>query len=159
MLLQPGRNGLDCAVGKQINGPTSLQITDQGSIAQSAFPCPIIETNDVWLWLGGLFRLANQAQDRIATPADTELTSNIRSCLAPYCESKLTEGLLQPFRALRMRTAEIWKSFNENLLSTGALFTAKTTEMHDEMDWTPHGGKIAQCPCIATLDARRCSPT
>src|SRR5712692_4355968 len=82
-----------------------------------------------------------------------------RSCLASYYESQLTQGFLQPFGALRMRVAEIWESFHEDFLSTGALFTAKTTEMHDETDRTPDGGKIAQRPCIATLDARRCGST
>jgi len=86
--------------------------------------------------------LANQTQDRIATPADAELTSHIRSCLASYFESQLTKGFLEPFGALSVRMAKLWKSFNEDLLSTGTLFTEKTTDMHDETDWMPNGGKI-----------------
>jgi hypothetical protein len=58
-----------------------------------------------------------------------------------------------------MRMAEFWKAFYEDLLSTGALFTEKTTHMHDETDGMPDGGKIVQGPCIATLDTRRCGPT
>jgi hypothetical protein len=95
----------------------------------------------------------NQAQDRITTPADAVLASHIGSYLAPHFESKLTEGFLQPFCALSMRTAEIWESFHEDLLRTGAPFTEKTTHMHDETDGMPNGGKIAQRPCIPTLDA------
>jgi len=78
--------------------------------------------------------LANQTQDGITTSADAEHTSHIRSCLTPYFESKLTEGLLQPFGALSIRMAELWKSFSEDLLSTGALFTEKTAHKHDETD-------------------------
>ena len=103
--------------------------------------------------------LVNQAQDGIATPAEAELTSHIRSCLPSSCESKLTERFLQSFRALRMRTAEFWESFHEDFLSASALFTEKTTDMHDETDGMPNGGKIAQRPCIATLDARRYGST
>jgi hypothetical protein len=33
-----------------------------------------------------------------------------------------------------MRMAEVEKPFDENLLSTGALFTEKTTHMHDEAE-------------------------
>jgi hypothetical protein len=41
---------------------------------------------------------------------------------------------LQPFGALSVRMAELWESFNEDLLSAGTLFTEKTTYMHDETD-------------------------
>jgi len=42
-----------------------------------------------------------------------------------------------------MGTAEIWESFREDLLSTGALLAEKTTDMHNEADRTANGGKIA----------------
>jgi hypothetical protein len=42
-----------------------------------------------------------------------------------------------------MRMAEFWKAFYEDLLSTGALFTEKTTHMHDETNRTANAGKIA----------------
>jgi hypothetical protein len=95
--------------------------------------------------------LTKQAQDGIATSADTKLTSHIRSCLPSYPESKLTEGFLQLFGALSVRTTERGKSLDEDLLSTGVLFTKETTDMHDETDWSSTGGKIMQRPCIATL--------
>jgi len=41
-----------------------------------------------------------------------------------------------------MRTTELWESFNEDLLSTGALFAKETTHMHNETDWLPNGGKV-----------------
>ncbi len=85
----------------------------------------------------------NQTQDRITTPTEAELTSRIRSCLASFLEPKLAEGFLQPFGTLCMRMAEFWKAFYEDLLSTGALFTEKTTNMHDETNRTANGGKIA----------------
>jgi hypothetical protein len=60
---------------------------------------------------------------------------------------------------LRVRAAEVWKSFHENLLSAGALFTEKATDMHDETEWTPNRRKITQRTGIATLDARGYRPT
>src|SRR5450755_2990107 len=80
---------------------------------------------------------------------------SLASCKKP----QVAECFLQPLGALSMRTAEIGKSFNKDLLSTNALFTDKTTHMHDETDWLPNRGKITQRPCIATLDARRYGPT
>ena len=80
-------------------------------------------------------RLANQAQDGIATSADAQLTSHIRSGLAPDFESELTEGLLEPFGALSVRATKLWKSFHEDLLRTGTLFAKETTHMHNETDW------------------------
>ena len=38
MLLEPSGDGLDRAIGKQINRKTTFQITDQRTVAQSAFP-------------------------------------------------------------------------------------------------------------------------
>ena len=49
MLLQPGGTYFDRAVWEEVNGQTRLQVTDQGSIAQSALAGPVIETNNVWL--------------------------------------------------------------------------------------------------------------
>ncbi len=96
----------------------------------------------MWLWESGRFRLVNQTQARLTTPADAVLASKVGSCLAPHFESKLTEGFLQPFRALRLRMAEIGESFHEELLSTGALLTAQTTARHDETEGMPTRGKI-----------------
>jgi len=97
----------------------------------------------MWLRESGRFRLVNQTQDRITTPAEAELISHIRSCLASSFEAKLTERFLQPFRALRMRMAELWESFHEDFLSTGALCTEKTTDMQNETDGMPNGRQIA----------------
>jgi hypothetical protein len=58
-----------------------------------------------------------------------------------------------------MRMAKLREAFYEDLLSTGALLTEKTTYLHDETDGMPNGGKIMQGPCRATLDTRRCGPT
>jgi hypothetical protein len=86
--------------------------------------------------------LANQTQDGITTPADAQLTSHIRSCLPSYPEPKLTEGFLQLVGALSVRATERGKPLDEDLLSTGVLFTKETTHMHDETDWTLTAGKI-----------------
>ena len=145
MLLQPGFDAVGRAVRQQINGPTLLQVTDQRPVTQSAFVCPIIQTNHARGRWRRLFPQTNQTQDGIATPADAELASGVGSCLAADSESKLTEGCLQPCGALSVRTTELWESFSENLLSTGALFTEKTTYMQDETDGTPNGGEISQC--------------
>jgi len=85
----------------------------------------------------------NQTQDRITTSFDAVLASHVSAFLASHRESKLAKRFLQPFGALRVRTAEIGKSFHKNLLSTGTAFTEKTAHMHDEKDGTPNGGKIA----------------
>jgi len=85
----------------------------------------------------------NQTQDRISTPAEAELASQICASLASFFEAKLAKRFLQPFGALSVRTAEIGKSFHENLLGTGTPFTEKTTHMQNEKDGTPNGGKIA----------------
>jgi hypothetical protein len=95
--------------------------------------------------------LANQAQDGIATSADAQFTPNVCSCLPSYPQPKLTEGFLQLFCALSVGTAERGESLGEDFLSTGALFTEETADMHDETDWTPTRGKITQRPCISTL--------
>jgi len=105
----------------------------------------------VWFCSGGRLRLANQAQDGIATPTDAKLTCRVCSCLASSSKPKPTEGFLQLFGALSVRMTERGESLDEDLLSTGALFTKETTDMHDKTDWTPTGGKITQRPCIATL--------
>jgi hypothetical protein len=55
----------------------------------------------------------------------------------------MAKRFLQPFGALRVRTAEIGKSFHENLLSAGALFTEKTAYMHDETERVAYRGQIA----------------
>src|SRR5216684_4359636 len=91
MLLQPGFDGLDCAVGEQIYGLAALQVTDQRPIAESAFVRPIVQSDDARLCLGDWFGTANQTQDGITTPTDAELASHIGSCLASYSESQLTE--------------------------------------------------------------------
>jgi hypothetical protein len=39
--------------------------------------------------------------------------------------------------------AELWEAFHEDFLRAGALFTEKTTDMHDETDGTANRGKIA----------------
>jgi hypothetical protein len=85
----------------------------------------------------------NQTQDRITTSLNAVLTSHVSTFLASHRESKLAKRFLQPFGALRVRTAESGQSFHKNLLSTGASFTEKTAYMHDEADGTPNGGKIA----------------
>jgi hypothetical protein len=159
MLLQPGCDALNRAIREQINGPTLLQVTDQRPVTQSAFVYPIIQTNHARGRVSRLFSETNQTQDGIATSADAELASGVGSCLAADSESKLTEGFLQPCGALSVRTTELWESFSENLLRTGALFTEKTTDMQDETDGTPNGGKISQGAGIATLDVRRLGPT
>ena len=129
MLLQPGFDGLGRAVGEQINGLTALQITDQRAIAESALVCPVVQANDAQRGLGGLWKAANQTQDGITTPTETLFLTSVSACLASHLQSKPTECLLQPLCALGMRTAEIWKSFGEDLLSTSALFTKETTYM------------------------------
>jgi len=91
-----------------------------------------------------LWKAADQTQDGIATPAETLFLSSVSACLASDSESKLTEGFLQPVGALRVRTTELWESLSENLLSTGALFTEKTTDIKDETDGTPTGRQISQ---------------
>src|SRR6266487_6649537 len=52
-------------------------------IALSAFPRPVVQTNDVWLWWGRLLRLANQAQDGISTATDAQFASKVCPCLTP----------------------------------------------------------------------------
>src|SRR5258708_30208813 len=132
MLLQPGFDGRNLAVGEQINGLTVLQIQDQRAMAESALVCPVVQANDARRGLGGLWKAADQTQDGIATPAETLFLTSVSACLASDSESKPTERLLQPCGALSVRTTELRESFGENLLSTGALFTEKATYMHDQ---------------------------
>ena len=131
------------AIGEQIYGQTLLQITYERSIAHPAFPGPVVETNDVWLRLGRLYRLVNQTQDGVTTSIDTVLTSYVSTSLASHREAQTAKRFLQPFGALGVRTAEIGKSLHKNLLSTRASFTAKTAHMQNEKDGTANGRKIA----------------
>jgi hypothetical protein len=48
MFEQPGGDGFDGAVGEQGNGQAQLQITNEGSVAQSALARPVIQANDAW---------------------------------------------------------------------------------------------------------------
>src|SRR6266536_1418735 len=159
MLLQPGFDAVGRTVREQINGPTLLQVTDQRPVPQTAFVCPIIQTNHARGSLRRLFPATNQTQDGIATSAEALFASSVGPGLTSDSESELTEGFLQPVGALSVRTTELWESFSENLLRTGALFTEKTTDMQDETDRTPTGGEISQGACVPTLDVRRWSPT
>src|SRR5260221_12652130 len=100
MLLQPGFDGRNLAVGEQINGLTALQITDQRAIAEAALVCPVVQTNDARRGLGGLLKAANQTQDGITTPTETLFLTSVSACLASHLQSKPTECLLQPLCAL-----------------------------------------------------------
>ncbi len=135
MSSQPGRDSLRGTIGKQIKRQTPLQITDQCSITQPAFPCPIVQTNDMWFCLDRPLRLTKQTQDGIATATDTQLASKICSCLTPCRKSQLAQRFLQPFGALSMRMTQLCQPLDENLLSTRALFTEETTHMHDQAYW------------------------
>jgi hypothetical protein len=50
-------------------GQPRTRLTDQGPIAHPAFPRPVVQTNDVRLWLCRRLRLAKQTQDGIAAAA------------------------------------------------------------------------------------------
>jgi hypothetical protein len=120
---------------------------------------PVVQTNDVWLWVCRRLPVAKQTQDGIAATAHAQLASQVFPYLTPCGESQLAERFLQPLGALSVRAAEIGKSFHENLLSTGALCAEKATDMHDETDGTPNRGQITERACIVALDARRCRLT
>jgi len=159
MGLEPGRDGLDRAIGEQLNGQTALQITDQGPIAQSAFPCPVIDSHDSRLRRVRLLVLTDQTQDGITTAAETELASQVCSCLPSCCQSKLAEGFLQSFGALGMRTAQLREPLREHLLRACTLFAKEAAHMHDEVDRTPTRWKIMQLPGVPALDPRRLGST
>ena len=83
----------------------------------------------MWFCSGGRLRLAKQTQDSIATPTDAKLTCRVCSCLASSSKPKPTEGFLQLFGALSVRMTERGESLDEDLLSTGALFTKLTFKL------------------------------
>jgi hypothetical protein len=89
-LIQPSR-----ALGGRTPGKILLS---RVLTATSMTSCrtPVIQTNDVWLWWGRRLRLAKQAQDRIATPADAQFASKVCPWMTPCGESKLAERFLQP---------------------------------------------------------------
>jgi hypothetical protein len=72
-------------------GTPRRRLTDQGSIAESAFPCPVIQTDDVRLWVSRPFRLVDEAQDGIATPADAKYRFLHLLPLGPNHESQVAE--------------------------------------------------------------------
>src|SRR5258707_12437090 len=68
MLLQPGFDGRNLAVGEQINGLTALQITDQRAVAESALVCPVVQANDARRGLGGVWTSGRPTTNSSATP-------------------------------------------------------------------------------------------
>jgi hypothetical protein len=102
---------------------------------------------------GGIGQLmaAYQAQDGIAAPTETVFAADFSSGLSTSCQSQLAEGLLQLDGALRMRMAQLWKPFSENLLRTVALGAEKATHVQHERDRTPTGWQVMQSACLATL--------
>src|SRR5260221_9520049 len=96
MRLQPSFDGLGRAVGKQIDGLTALQVTDQCPVALSAPACPVVQANDSRVCFGALWGAANQTQDGIATSAAAQLTSHIGTSLASTSSPKLTKRFVAP---------------------------------------------------------------
>src|SRR2546428_9212359 len=151
MGLQPSRDRLGSAVGQKIKRSTLLQITDQGSIAVSAFPRPVVQTNNSRLVCSRQFKFSNQTSDSITTAAHALFAAYILSCLASYRKSKPTESFLQPFCALCVRTTECGKLFSKDLSCTGTLFAEEATNLNNETDETATHGKIVQGSLIVTL--------
>lgn len=145
--------------GRTSIGTERTRLTDERPRAQSAFPRPVIQANYARRWSVGQRMMADETQNGIATATDTQLAPQPRSCLASHQEAKLTEHLLQSERTLSMWVAQLWQTFSENLLGTGALHAEKATHRQDQMDRTSTGGQIMQFADVATLYPRRVGST
>jgi hypothetical protein len=71
---EPGCNGLDRAIREHFDGQTAFEITDESPITPSAFPRPIIHSDDSRLCSVREVVLADQTQDRITAATHTKCT-------------------------------------------------------------------------------------
>src|SRR5262245_51342972 len=67
MGLEPRGHGFSCPILRYVNGTTPLEIDDDGAVAMTFTPGPVIDANNLWRRPFGHRHAAHTPQERIAT--------------------------------------------------------------------------------------------
>ena len=156
MRLQPRLDSLSLAVTQQINRSVLiLQIDDNGAIASTTTPCPVINADDA---RGRRFRDRNrpdQAQQGVAADRHGK----------PACQAGagFTAGM-QSYAALRVAEADgppnprqghLRQLFSKDPARAPGSGAAKAADLKIEMADATLPGKISEMPDVSAVDAAR----
>jgi len=136
--LQPRRKALSPAVGQEVEDPVLLQVDEDGPIAVTAPPCPVIDPKHArgraWPWRG--IATARHPQQRVRADGDGQPRRKAGASLSANNEAEVALQIAQPARPTRRRPCRFAEAFGKGSTQAGRVQAPEASDANAQRHWT-----------------------
>lgn len=138
-------------VRQQVDDTAALEVTNDGAVAVTTPPCPVIHPDDAGRRCDLAAARADQPQQGITADWHRQPCSQARARLAAECEANLLLDLAQPQGAPRFRLRN-GQALGEDAAPAIAVRAAEAPDAEVQVEDTPLPGQVCKTARIGTVD-------
>jgi len=157
VLLQPRRQAFSSAVGQQVEDPVPLQVDEDGPIAVTAPPRPIIDPEHARrrAWHRRGIATARHAQQRVRAGGDSQPRREACASLSAHNEAEVALQIAQPARPTRGRPCRFAEALGKGSTQAGRVQAPEASDANAQRHWTTLPRQVAEPAGVAAVHAAR----
>jgi hypothetical protein len=153
--LQPRRKALSSTVGQQVEDPVPLQVDEDGSVAVTAPPGPIINPEHargrVWHRRG--IATARHAQQRVRAGGDGQPRRKAGAGLSADDEAEVALQIAQPARPTRRRPCRLTEALGKGSTRAGRVQAPEASDANAQRHRTTLPRQVAERTVVPAVHA------
>ena len=146
VLLQPRRKALSPAVGQEVEHPVPLQVNEDGPVAVTAPPGPIIDSEHARgrTWHRRGVSTARHPQQRVRASGDGQPRRKAGAGLSAADEAEMALQITQPARPARRRLCRLAEALGKGSTQAGRVQAPEASDTNAQHHWTTLPRQVAK---------------
>ena len=153
MSVEPRLHRLGIAVGQEINHLAPLQVHDDGAVALSFAPSPVVDPHETRRWPGIALEFLDSSEQRIGAGCHEHLNGESSPGLAAQSMANRFMGLAKAVSGASVGMSEPQELLGEDASGTLRMRAKEATDRNRESYRPSKAGQVSEATVIAAVNA------